>query len=173
MTRPESLSEFFDCALNEVQRVVREMSTDAKGRHEHAADRVDLKPHVIPTDDLAVHLPAEAIHPAIERLLETCDLYHLTTITAIDEGEQIQLRYHFWQGHGLTLETALPVDNVGTHHRLTIPTITDIIPGAAFYEREIYGMFDVNFDGHRGLRPLLLPDDWQGGPPLRKEAGDG
>ncbi|MBN1246477.1 MAG: NADH-quinone oxidoreductase subunit C [Anaerolineae bacterium] len=173
MTQLETLSKFFDCALGEIQRVVRETQNDTDGEPTMIAEKVDLKAHLIPTDDLAVHLPAEAIHSAVERLLETCNLYHLTAITAIDDGERIELKYHFWQGHGLTLETALPADNAGTHHGPTIPTITDIIPGAAFYEREIYGMFDVTFDGHPELRPLLLPDDWQGGPPLRKDSSDG
>ena len=40
------------------------------------------------------------------------------------------------------------------------PTITDIIPGALLYEREIHDLFGVKFEGHPNLEPLILPEDW-------------
>jgi len=50
-----------------------------------------------------------------------------------------------------------------------IPTITDIIPGALLYEREIHDLFGVKFEGHPNLEPLILPDDWPADNyPLRK-----
>ena len=40
------------------------------------------------------------------------------------------------------------------------PTITDVIPGAVLYEREVHDLLGVEFEGHPDLSPLLLPDDW-------------
>ncbi|MEM2083837.1 MAG: NADH-quinone oxidoreductase subunit C, partial [Nitrososphaerota archaeon] len=51
-----------------------------------------------------------------------------------------------------------------------IDTITDIIPGASFYEREIYDLLGVNFIGHPNLKRVILPENWPKGVyPLRKE----
>jgi hypothetical protein len=45
---------------------------------------------------------------------------------------------------------------------------TDVIVGAAFYEREIMEMLGVTFEGHPEPKPLFLPDDWGAAKPLRR-----
>ena len=61
-----------------------------------------------------------------------------------------------------TIKVQVPDEN------LTIPSITDIYPGANFYEREVFDMFGVLFTGHPDLRRLLTDYGFRGHP-LRKD----
>ncbi len=50
-----------------------------------------------------------------------------------------------------------------------VPSLVDVWTGADYHERETFEMFGIKFEGHPDLRRLLLPEDWDDIPPLRKD----
>jgi len=50
-----------------------------------------------------------------------------------------------------------------------VPSLVDVWIGADYQERETHEMFGINFRGHPNQRHLLLPEDWNDLPPLRKD----
>jgi len=149
-------------------------------------------------DQLLARVMKEKFGEAVEQTLQTSDMLtfrveesrmkevlrflktettprfvRLDDLTAIDESARRDPRekgdytlvYHllsFEPQTRLRLKSALRGKNPAT------ATITDLWPSANWYEREVYDMFGIRFEGHPELRRILNPHDWEGHP-LRKD----
>ncbi len=90
---------------------------------------------------------------------------HVSTVTGRDATTHFDVIYHFALG-GLVISVRVIVSRQDP----VMPSSTDFFPGATLYEREVYDILGVQFDGHQDLRRLVLPDDWPVGVhPLRKD----
>jgi len=69
------------------------------------------------------------------------------------------------KAQGLILRTRVAKDS---RQLATLASATGVYRGAAWHERETFEMFGIEFTGHEGLKPLLLPDGFEGHP-LRKD----
>jgi membrane-bound hydrogenase subunit beta len=124
----------------------------------------------VPTRSIWMQIDREALHDAVAMLVEI-DFPHISVISGVDVGEAVALQYHFTIFFGLrgqeitvTLELLLPKDD------LKIPTISDIIPGAAYGEREKQEMLGITIAGIPDPRRLFLPADFpEGVYPWRKD----
>jgi Ni,Fe-hydrogenase III component G len=80
---------------------------------------------------------------------------HLSVISSVDLGEDLELVYHF-EIHPLqvNLKTSAPRGNP------RIETISDLYPTAAWFEREAMEMMGIIVVDHPDPRHLFLPDDY-------------
>jgi NADH-quinone oxidoreductase subunit C len=92
----------------------------------------------------------------------------LVDVTALDlypQEPRFEVVYHL-----LSLETAdrlrLKVRVGGENPR--IPSAVSVWPAANAFEREVFDLFGIVFEGHPYLRRILMPEDWEGYP-LRKD----
>lgn len=97
----------------------------------------------------------------------------LDDLTAVDESaRRDRSAYPDWTMvyHLLSFETAGRLRlKTGLHGRQpALPSITDIWPSANWYEREVYDLFGIRFEGHPNLRRIMMPHEWEGHP-LRKD----
>jgi membrane-bound hydrogenase subunit beta len=117
-----------------------------------------------------IRVNRELLRPAINKLMDI-RFPHLAVIAGNDLGTEIELLYIFSVFYGtkfgeymITIGIRLPKVN------LTVPTITDLIPGALISEREKQEFFGITVTGIPDGRRLFLPDDFpQGVYPWRKD----
>jgi NADH-quinone oxidoreductase subunit C len=111
-----------------------------------------------------------------ERIVEICRFLasepelafdFLEDLTAVDWPKRnvIEVVYHlvsYTHRHSFVLKVEL--DRAAP----SIATVEGVWKTANWFEREVYDLFGVDFEGHPDLRRIMLPDDWVGHP-LRKD----
>jgi NADH-quinone oxidoreductase subunit C len=110
----------------------------------------------------------DRIHSVLEALrddprLSMKSLMNLTAVDRPDQG-QIEVVYHLCS---LEHHHEVAVKTLCDRASPQAPTAVDLWPSADWFEREVYDLFGVVFDGHPDLRRILCPDDWKGHPLLK------
>lgn len=121
-------------------------------------------------DQDTVILNKTALTRVASLLKEDVDLRYdyLMDLTAVDHWKRkprFEVVYHFYsRPNNIRLRLKVPLDGPS----LEIPSLTGLWPGAVWYEREVFDMFGILFQGHPDLRRILLYTEFQGHP-LRKD----
>jgi Ni,Fe-hydrogenase III large subunit/Ni,Fe-hydrogenase III component G len=113
-----------------------------------------------------VRVNAGVHRDALKILLDEDESTGISAITGVDLGKTIELMYHV-RTHG----TVVTIRTEVRREDARIKSVTDLIPGANFHEREVADLFGVTFEGHPNPRRLILSDNWPKNLfPLRKDA---
>lgn len=93
----------------------------------------------------------------------------LMDLTAVDYLFPIKrTQIHYFLHNPTSLERIRIIVSIERSER--IPSVADLWRGANWFERELFDMFGVHFEGHPDLSRILMPDDWRGHPMLRDYA---
>ena len=113
---------------------------------------------------LWVEVKRSGFRDAVDHICHLQKYPHLAIISSSDLGTEVELIYHFTIYYGYHLEElSLGLRVKLPKSDLKIPTITDIIPGALFTERETQEMMGVEVVGIPDSRRLFLPEDFPQG----------
>lgn len=123
-----------------------------------------------PINTIWMKIETGILHDAVEELI-SIDFPHLGVISAVDMIEEIDVIYHMTvffgsKGSEITVSfiVSVPKENP------VVPTISDLIPGAVYSEREKQELMGVIVDDIPDQRGLFLPDDFpEGIYPWRKD----
>jgi NADH-quinone oxidoreductase subunit C len=119
--------------------------------------------------ELTLVVSPQKIIPVLQALHAESQFDFLIDITAVDYWPAEEPRFHVVY-HVLSTATnqVLRLRAPLNGNSPTIPTAEKIWPNANWYEREVWDMFGIRFEGHSDMRRIIMPYEWEGFP-LRKD----
>lgn len=121
-------------------------------------------------EEMTVVVDRSSIREACALLRDNpeCPFNYLSDVTCVDwypQEPRYEVVYHLLSipnKERVRLKVRLSSDAPA------LESVTPLWPAANFFEREVYDLFGVRFNGHPYLRRLLMPENWEGHP-LRKD----
>ena len=119
-------------------------------------------------NELAIVVQRESLREACALLRDKASFNFLSDITCVD-----------WYPSEPRFEVVYNLLSIPNKERIrlkvkltgsdpNIESLTSLWPGANYFEREVFDLFGIRFNGHPNLRRIMMPDDWEGHP-LRKD----
>jgi len=120
--------------------------------------------------ETTIHIRANSLIAVCEFLRDEPDLSfkYLSDVTALDHypsEPRFETVYHllsFETNERLRLKVRIAGENP------QVDSMVPVWPAANAFEREVFDLFGIQFQGHPDLRRILMPEDWEGHP-LRKD----
>lgn len=120
--------------------------------------------------ELTLRIRRQSLRRTCEFLRDAPELrfLFLSDITAVDlhpNEPRFEVVYHL-----LSLDTAerLRLKVRVSSEDPKVDSLVPVWPCANAFEREVFDLFGILFEGHPYLRRILMPEDWEGHP-LRKD----
>jgi NADH-quinone oxidoreductase subunit C len=95
----------------------------------------------------------------------------LVAVSGVDSPDTFDSVYHLWsysKTDEVVLKVRVPKTAVPADKLPEVPSISPEWPAADWHERETYDLVGIRYLGHRYLRRILNPWDWEGHP-LRRD----
>ncbi|MDP9161691.1 MAG: NADH-quinone oxidoreductase subunit C [Acidobacteriota bacterium] len=121
-------------------------------------------------DELSIYIERSMIREACLLLRDNpeCPFNYLSDVTCVD-----------WYPSEPRFEVIYQLLSISKKERVrlkvrlsggspAVESVTPVWPGANYFEREVFDLFGIRFNGHPYMRRLLMPEDWEGYP-LRKD----
>ena len=130
--------------------------------HDHRGDHTAVVDRDAVRDVLAACRDGSAL--AFDVLMDLTALDYLT-YPGREDGPRFEVVYHLYSivhNHRLRVKVRVDEDHP------VVATAVPLWPIANWFEREVWDMFGIRFDGHPDLRRLLMYEEFVGHP-LRKD----
>jgi NADH-quinone oxidoreductase subunit C len=114
-----------------------------------------------------VYVPLEGLVETMRALKETLGFTFLADMVAVDYYPREPRFEVLYLLANLTTPARLRVKVRVSGNDPTVPTLTGLWKMADWAERELWDMFGIRVEGHKDLRRILMPEDWEGFPQRR------
>ena len=156
----------FPAAITEIEKL-KDHPSVAKLLEARSVEVEDAK---FDRDEMTIYVTRSSIREACVLLRDDvkCPFNFLSDVTAVDwypREPRFEVVYHLLSipnKERLRLKVRLSGDDPA------VESVTSIWPSANFFEREVYDLFGIRFNGHPYLRRIMMPESWEGYP-LRKD----
>jgi NADH-quinone oxidoreductase subunit C len=111
----------------------------------------------------SLFIPTQNLLDAVKRLYDAG--YFIEDLSVVDTSDGFLVVYHF---DHYTVPGRVALRVLVSHETPEIPSISRIFSGADWHERECHDFFGVIFTGHPNPVPLLLPEEGDFHPLLKK-----
>ena len=143
--------------MDPIETVKTQFADQVLGAHEHAGQKY-------------VHVRRDRIVDILRTLRDACGFDMLTDLTAVDYLNQgmperfciVYNLYSFKDNARTRIKAFVPEGDP------TIDSASSLWKSAPWAEREVWDLFGIRFQGHPGLKRLVLPEAYVGHP-LRKD----
>ena len=115
-----------------------------------------------------VTVARDDLHDAAQRLRDRAGFETNTFVTAIDHFPRDPRFEVACQLLSVSHNDRVRLRTLVSENDARVPSVVDLWAGAAFSERECFDMFGIRFDGHAGLKRLMMPEEYEHHP-LRKD----
>jgi NADH-quinone oxidoreductase subunit C len=120
--------------------------------------------------ELTIWIDRQFLREAVTVLRDHPDIRFnfLADVTCVDwypSQPRFEVVYHLLS-HSRKDRVRLKVKLPGEDPR--VDSIVPVWPAANYFEREVFDLFGIHFEGHPYLRRIMMPDHWEGHP-LRKD----
>ncbi|MDD1694728.1 MAG: NADH-quinone oxidoreductase subunit C [Methanoregula sp.] len=108
----------------------------------------------------------DRIHDAVTSSQAMLGFDRLITISTADNGDTFELLYHLIGPHRIIISLSIELPR----EKPVTPTVSDILPPAGIYERQIHDLFGIVFEGNPNMKKIILNEEWPENEfPLRKD----